>query len=893
MDSDIQQRRAIRAENARKTAEKAEAVRLKGNEFFKQGDYLSAGAQYMEAIDVQGPRPVLLSNLAACFNKIPCHEAAEEIATRALEYDPRSVKIRYRRVIARKNLSFFAAALHDLEGILAQDPGNPEAQRELAQMSLIQDAGYPTDKDDDGWPWFNEEPYEFAEDSDTEDCKHKPHRPPCRFYNRGTCDRGASCRFSHAPDAISVRDELGRNVCSRYLMGQCGSNETKCVYSHSRAHLPANGWWNSPEAIEAARFLKDIVEDDDVGYDDLFEAVRMYPKGHGYTARRRRELLTKWLHMQFGNTVAETFLYAGEELPAPPKGPFILVVDFDYEGVMDFLHRDLFSAMAAKIKVVHVRASSNGRGGDMAVQHLTSAHLSGVLVTDEQAICNPAYHEVAQKLVEYAKGGGTVVLGGKIANELRANVFDRVMMTMWGLDWKYGSYFRTTFSKNPDNAVVKANPSLLPSYSMKALHVAEIDLRDAVYVQTTESHLQSLVFPPVDVRKISKRDEAPAVLSKVGKGYLGFVGDVNVESGSIELTMAMLGMLKPKRTARAATATAVSSATVVDPVEEDHAEGGSALPSKISDKYVIVLELNRHHATAIANPNLPEEYDCSAHNLQGFHFEDLLYEGGSPTRVESPILRARVGKGYVGYMGDINPEPESTMVILSMFELLNPPRELVRDEEKFMLFISAYSKDRLGPHADGFLNDVEGRVKVIVGLGDLSKPRVVDLLASPDLVGVFVGDAAVLIPENAYFLSQLVKYSKNGGTLVFGWLFPEVVTLTQFRPLFRDNWGLDWDIVRAFDAKVVPNPKNRLINRQNLDKLPKMFDYQGIYVKSISESAAVYYPQKMKPLWNPSENVYMSSLLFTEVEKGKLGYIGSSSLDGECRTIIYAMMGIL
>jgi hypothetical protein len=397
---------------------------------------------------------------------------------------------------------------------------------------------------------------------------------------------GTSCKFRIIQDGPCTDCVCrGRNVCSRFLMGQCRSNVEKCVYSHSRAHLPANGWWKSPEAVEAARRLKDVVEDEETEYDDFFHAVRMHPKGHGYAARRGRQLLTAFVHSLFANIAAQTIIQAGNELPTPPTEPFILVVDFDYDGDMDWLHDKLFKAMAAKIKLVHVRASSNNRGGDMTTQHLTSAHVAGVLITDERALFNPAYLQVAQKLVEYAKGGGTVVLGGKIANEIRATVFDRAIHKIWGLEWKYGSYVRTTFAKNADNAIVKAHPSLLPSYSMKALHVADIDMRDAVYVQTTDSYLQFNVFAPVNVRKISKRDEAPTVFSKVGKGHLGFVGDVNIESGSIDLTMAMLGILKPKRTAQAATA--------VDSDDQGDTADDSALPFKITDKYVVVLELNR------------------------------------------------------------------------------------------------------------------------------------------------------------------------------------------------------------------------------------------------------------------------------------------------------------
>ena len=44
--------------------------------------------------------------------------------------------------------------------------------------------------------------------SDSEDYKHNGNGIPCRFYNHDGCRAGASCKFKHAPDRRSVRDDL-------------------------------------------------------------------------------------------------------------------------------------------------------------------------------------------------------------------------------------------------------------------------------------------------------------------------------------------------------------------------------------------------------------------------------------------------------------------------------------------------------------------------------------------------------------------------------------------------------------------------------------------------------------------------------------------------------------
>ena len=56
--------------------------------------------------------------------------------------------------------------------------------------------------------------------------------------------------------------------------------------------------------------------------------------------------------------------------------------------------------------------------------------------------------------------------------------FNKFFKNAWGLDGKFGSYFRTTF---PSNELAKRNPSLATSYRVKAVHVDHISPDMEIY----------------------------------------------------------------------------------------------------------------------------------------------------------------------------------------------------------------------------------------------------------------------------------------------------------------------------------------------------------------------------------------------------------------------------
>lgn len=76
------------------------------------------------------------------------------------------------------------------------------------------------------------------------------------------------------------------------------------------------------------------------------------------------------------------------------------------------------------------------------------------------------------------------------------------------------------------------NPSLVPSYSMKVLHVSGLCPGDTIYLPSENARLQSMIFLPV---AITDRSESPAVQTRVGRGYFAYIGDVNAEEGSTKL----------------------------------------------------------------------------------------------------------------------------------------------------------------------------------------------------------------------------------------------------------------------------------------------------------------------------------------------------------------------
>ncbi|KAF8191627.1 hypothetical protein K438DRAFT_898404 [Mycena galopus ATCC 62051] len=261
--------------SAEERASDAEKFKNLGNDHFRQGQYKEAAAMYNVAVEINSTQPAYMSNLAATYLKLEEYDMAERAATVALIHDPRMIKARFRRGLARKATKQLRAAATDFVTILKEDPNCVEAKAELALVHERID-----NKEDDEsliWEEWDHPPpdarpetplpvhllKEQAErhaanadsESESEDLEgHVGNGIPCKHHNLKPlgCAKGADCAYSHAPDARSIPDNEGRNVCLYFLLGSCKFGE-RCLYSHSKANLP--DLWGDETRIPDVRNL--------------------------------------------------------------------------------------------------------------------------------------------------------------------------------------------------------------------------------------------------------------------------------------------------------------------------------------------------------------------------------------------------------------------------------------------------------------------------------------------------------------------------------------------------------------------------------------------------------------------------------------------------------------
>ncbi|KAI0264885.1 hypothetical protein BC834DRAFT_1042084 [Gloeopeniophorella convolvens] len=275
----VQQRDAqLKARSAKRKglseARRAEAETHKeaGNVHFRAARYRKAIEEYNNAIIKHGPRCVYLSNIAAAWLKLGEYDAAEECASAALSCDPKSIKARYRCGLARKGNLQLAAAAVDFRTVLKQDPASTEAKSALEDTLALmrarnkEDAPGPKAEarlDADRSPSLNGDGMALESLSDSSDCQHTGNGKPCTRYNYDGCMRGARCKFSHAPDYVSVRDGLGRNVCLDFLLGLCTVSDAQCTYAHETTYLRSDGWWNNSGTRFMSRSIASRADNDE------------------------------------------------------------------------------------------------------------------------------------------------------------------------------------------------------------------------------------------------------------------------------------------------------------------------------------------------------------------------------------------------------------------------------------------------------------------------------------------------------------------------------------------------------------------------------------------------------------------------------------------------------
>ncbi|KAF7507305.1 hypothetical protein GJ744_010739 [Endocarpon pusillum] len=171
-----------------------------------------------------------------------------------------------------------------------------------------------------------------------------------------------------------------------------------------------------------------------------------------------------------------------------------------------------------------------------------STGINAVLVSDA-AITKRRNRELADAHVAYTKDWGPVLFGCLMSTFSTPTDFNRMMRSVSSLPWRVGSCLH---DDSPLNEAASTDRSrgvgLLKMIYVKGVYLQHVSAADQIYARdeciTPSTMLQQLLEQYVE----DMSGQAAVAFGSVGKGYLGWIGDVNSQEELDPVYLALLGL---------------------------------------------------------------------------------------------------------------------------------------------------------------------------------------------------------------------------------------------------------------------------------------------------------------------------------------------------------------
>lgn len=219
--------------------------------------------------------------------------------------------------------------------------------------------------------------------------------------------------------------------------------------------------------------------------------------------------------------------------PKAPK-PKIIFLSLEKQPWLDEMYKSQFDALRAKADVTEI--TSPAATNDI----FSKPEKPSIVIATDAALTNKEFRKQLNLAIDFVRSdGGTFIFAG-VFPSFASPPDIKTMFSAFELPWTSGAYHRTEFSINSACVSVKTT-YLIPRYSQKALHLANVQPVEAIYLPTASSVTQSMVFAPAP---IEDRRQTPAAFGKCGNGMVGYVGDVNAEAETDRVVLSMCGLLE-------------------------------------------------------------------------------------------------------------------------------------------------------------------------------------------------------------------------------------------------------------------------------------------------------------------------------------------------------------
>ncbi|KAK4543012.1 hypothetical protein LTR36_006010 [Oleoguttula mirabilis] len=224
----------------------------------------------------------------------------------------------------------------------------------------------------------------------------------------------------------------------------------------------------------------------------------------------------------------------GPPVFGPPRPrPNIVLLSLEKQPWFDEMFKPLLGALKAGADIEEITDPAAARQA-----FARTPRPSAVLATDQGLTVSTRISLLHDARSYVRSSGGTLLFMGSFPSFTRPSDV-KTLFDALGLPWESGDYYRTTFTVNLGMSHF-STAGLTPSYSQKALHLANVAIGDAVYLPSDSSRTQSMVFAP---ERVGDLTQTPAAFGQAGRGKVGYIGDVNAEAETTAVVLAMCGIV--------------------------------------------------------------------------------------------------------------------------------------------------------------------------------------------------------------------------------------------------------------------------------------------------------------------------------------------------------------
>lgn len=216
---------------------------------------------------------------------------------------------------------------------------------------------------------------------------------------------------------------------------------------------------------------------------------------------------------------------------AGPRTVFVLKIDkgCDSQGLFE----PMYGGLLVKLKnVPSLSVSTIDTVNDFQAKIAGCSPKESVLLCTNEFIANKKnLHEMVK---QFTIGGGLLIFGCHFSSFTRPLDIDALFKSL-GLPWKNSDYNRTTFGITETGRFLLQGLGFEETYSAKALQLSHVLPEQKLYKPVENASTQSMVFAP----SAANPSSTMAAFGKIGSGAVAYVGDVNAETGSDRLIVAL------------------------------------------------------------------------------------------------------------------------------------------------------------------------------------------------------------------------------------------------------------------------------------------------------------------------------------------------------------------